>query len=175
MAELFTFGVDAAGAPVLRTALLAGSGPDPAAERKKEQEKRQDLIRRRDAVVDAARTLPDLSPAGVEEHVRRRWRGTKVLEQSDIDAFAADASSQRLDDVADALDSRVRRGVFGRGAKHVRVDMPRGWIRSAIRSMTSDEVAALEQRLVARGWSAEQVAKSMRTYRRENRGRQTGG
>lgn len=166
----FFFGLAKDGSPLL---LADAPQPDGAVraqtQRAKESAQRQDVTRRRDAVVDAARTLEDLNPAGVEAFVRTRWRGTKVLEQADIDAFATDAAAQRTHDVVDALASRVRRGVLGIGERHVRVDLPRGWVRRALRAMSDDEIAQASQRLVDRGWTDEQVAKALKTYRPEIR------
>lgn len=119
--------------------------------------------RRRDAVVDAARTLDDLSPGGVEEFVRRRWRGVRKLKQSDINAFAADARVQRIHDVVDALDYRVRRGVLGRAGSRVgRVELPRGLARKTLASLSDGEVEVVRQRLRERGWSAEQIKRHVR-------------
>jgi hypothetical protein len=165
MGDHYAFGVDEHGAPVLLTTSIAS--PDPRAEQQRAAVEQSSLTRRRDAVVDAARTLEDLTPTGVEAFVRQRWRGTKVLDQADVDAFSVDAITQRTHDVVDALAGRVHRGVFGMGSKHARVELPRGWVRRALRAMGDDEVAQVSQRLVDRGWTGEQVAKALRTYRRE--------
>jgi hypothetical protein len=157
------------GAPVL---LDDPPEPDKQARaqegRKKAEQERADLIRRRDAVVDAARTLEDLSPDGVRALVTRRWRGTKVLEEADVESFSADAVKQRELDVADALDSIARRGVYGRGEKYVSVGWPRGWLRRSLRAMNDDEVAAVLGRLRDRGWTQGQIDTSVvRRYRSE--------
>lgn len=154
--------------------LLLDTAPEPdkqareEAGRQKAAAERADLTRRRDAVVDAARTLEDLSPDGVRDHVTRRWRGTKVLEESDIESFSVDAIKQREMDVADALDAKVRRGVYGRGDKHVAVEWPRGWLRRTLRAMPNEEVAAVLGRLRDRGWSQQQIDGSItRAFRKE--------
>jgi hypothetical protein len=123
--------------------------PDPA--RGSEQ-------RRRDAVVDAARTLSDLTPAGVEAFVRKRWRGTRVLTREDIEAFAADARRQRVHDVADALDYRIRKAVSGRAASRVpHVSIPRGLRNKSLAGLDREELLIVFQRLRDRGWSNQEI------------------
>jgi hypothetical protein len=114
--------------------------------------------RRRDAVVDAARTLEDLTPAGVEQFVRRRWSGRRVLTQEDIDAFAADARTQRVHDVVDALDFRIRKAVYGRaGSKQPHVEIPRGLQRKSLAGLEPAELTIIFTRLRERGWSNQQI------------------
>lgn len=161
--------IDSHGAPAL---LDEPSEPQRQARAKAGEQaatqERQDLVRRRDAVVDAARTLEDLSPDGVREHVARRARGTRVMTDDDVSSFSVDATKQRELDVADALDGRARRGVYGRQDKHVVVSFPRGWLRRSLRSMGDDEVAAVLGRLRDRGWTQAQVDKYViKPYRGE--------
>lgn len=114
--------------------------------------------RRRDAVVDAARTLEDLSSAGVEKFVRQRWRSDRPLTSEDIDAFAADARRQRLHDVVDALDYRIRKAVYGRaGSRHMHVDIPRGIARKSLAGLERDDLLMVFQRLRERGWNIQQI------------------
>lgn len=117
-------------------------------------------VRRRDAVVDAARTIMDLSPDGIREFVRKRWSGTKVLTDADVEAFSFDARRQRIDDAVDALDYRIRRSIFSRSnSRVVKVDFPRGLIRGSLRNMDDTEVNEVLQRLRYRGWTLQQVKK----------------
>jgi hypothetical protein len=114
--------------------------------------------RRRDAVVDAARELDDLSPAGVEQFVRRRWRGDRPLTQEDIDAFAADARRQRVHDITDALDFRIRKAVSGRaGSRLPHVSIPRGLQRKSLAGLEREELMMVFTRLRERGWSNQQI------------------
>jgi hypothetical protein len=114
--------------------------------------------RRRDAVVDAARTLEDLTPSGVEQFVRRRWSGRRALTQEDIDAFAADARTQRVHDVVDALDYRIRKATFGRaGSKQPHVEIPRGLQRKSLAGLEPAELTIIFTRLRERGWSNQQI------------------
>lgn len=114
--------------------------------------------RRRDAVVDAARTLDDLTPAGVEAFVRRRWSGRRALTQAEIGAFAADARRQRLHDVVDAVDFRIRKAVYGRaGSRHPHLVIPRGLQRKSLAGLDHDEVVMLFSRLHERGWNDQQI------------------
>lgn len=114
--------------------------------------------RRRDAVVDAARSLEDLTPVGVEQFVRRRWAGRRALTQEDIDAFAADARRQRVHDVVDALDYRIRRALHGRsGSKLPHVEIPRGLQRKSLQGLDREELLTVFTRLRERGWSTQQI------------------
>lgn len=133
-------------------------------------------IRRQDAIKDAARTLSDLSPDGVAEFVRKRWLGTKILTQADIDLFASEARRQRIEDITDALDHRIRKGVLGRnGSKVVKVDFPRGQIRGSLRGMTDNEVNSVLTRLRARGWTVADIKKHvLGTYGLRDRNVSTG-
>lgn len=123
---------------------------------------RPDETRRRDAVVDAARTLTDLGDDSEElaAFVKRRWSGTRVLESQDIIDFAKDARRQRVEDVVDALDHRVRQKVFGR-SQAVHVTLPRGLAKKEIQVMEDDELTAVVQRLKDRGWTADQIRKNI--------------
>jgi hypothetical protein len=109
-------------------------------------------------VVDAARTLEDLSPAGVEQFVRRRWAGRRALTQEDIDAFAADAKVQRIHDVVDALDHRIRKAMSGRaGSRQPHVVIPRGLQRKSLAGLEREDLIKIFTRLRERGWSDQQI------------------
>jgi hypothetical protein len=151
----YSFGLDEQGAPVLFT-LPASTKPD-----KPEAEPERDVkssARRRDAVVEAARTLDDLSPTGVERLARLRWRGERPITAEDFAAFSADARAQRLHDVVDALDHRVRRGAHGRAnARQVHVSLPRGVAAKALASLEPEELSSAFERLREKGWSDQQI------------------
>ena len=118
---------------------------------------RPDVIRRRDAVVDAARSIEDLSnKQSLTDFVRRRWAGTRALTSMDIQSFVDDVRAQRLEDVVDTLDNRVREGVLKKNDS-IRVSFPRGWVKRTIRGLSDDEVASVLDRLRARGWTEQQV------------------
>jgi hypothetical protein len=109
-------------------------------------------------VVEAARTLPDLSPAGVERFVRQRWAGRRALTQEDVDAFAADARRQRVHDVLDALDYRIRKAVYGRaGSRQPHVQIPRGLQRKSLAGLERDDLLQIFSRLREKGWSNQQI------------------
>jgi hypothetical protein len=116
--------------------------------------------RRRDAVVDAARTLEDLSPQGVEAHVRRRWRGDRPLAPEDIHSFSVDARAQRVHDVADALDFRIRRAVHGRAStRRPHVSIPRGIVGKSLAALDPQEMGQVFTRLKQRGWTPQEIKK----------------
>jgi hypothetical protein len=114
--------------------------------------------RRRDAVVDAARTLEDLSPAGVERFVREKWAGRRAITQEDIDAFAADAKVQKIHDVVDALDHRIRKAMSGRaGSRQPHIVIPRGLQRKSLAGLEREDLIKIFTRLRERGWSDQQI------------------
>jgi hypothetical protein len=158
----YVFSIEHDGAPVLLDAAVVAppdpeAEPNPAVEAAKKAAQGSDA-RRRDAIVDAARTLEDLSPAGVEQLVRRRWRGDRPITPQDIQSFAADARAQRVHDVADALDFRIRRAVYGRsGAKQPHVQIPRGIVGKSLASLDPDEKVAVVARLRDRGWQDKDI------------------
>jgi hypothetical protein len=150
------FAIDADGAPVL---LAAVEDPQPEPEAPKPDVTSQgSTARRRDAVIEAARTLEDLTPAGVEKLVRRRWRGDRAVTPQDVQSFATDARAQRVHDVVDALDFRIRRQVYGRaGSKQMHVSIPRGIISKSLASLDPKEVVDVVTRLRENGWTAQQI------------------
>lgn len=152
----YIFALDGSGAPVL-LAPVAEAKPKAQADPETEVAKGSDA-RRRDAVVDAARTLEDLSPAGVEQFVRRRWRGDRALSTEDFKSFSDDARVQRKHDVVDALDHRIRRAVNGRAsARQAHVSLPRGLGAKALASLEGDELTEVVSRLRDRGWDEQQI------------------
>lgn len=150
---------DEAGAPLLLGA-PAEAPPEPKPDPGQGSEQR-----RRDAVVDAARTIDDLSPAGVEQFARRRWRGDRSITPEDVSSFASSAKQQRVHDVVDALDFRIRRDVLGRsGTKQMHVSIPRGIVGKSLSSLDGEELAAVFSRLRNRGWSEQQMLRAVRRF-----------
>jgi len=118
---------------------------------------RPDQIRRRDAVVDAAREVEDITDErSMREFMRRRWTGTRAMTDADVTSFIADVRSQRIDDVIDALDNRVRSGVLKR-SKVANISFPRGWVKATMRGLTDPEILQVLNRLRSRGWSEQDV------------------
>lgn len=148
----YHFAVDAAGAPIL----LDADAEPPKAEPAKPDPAEGSVARWRDAAVDAARTVDDLSPDGVEAFLRRRWRGDRAITQDDVDSFSKDAREHRTHDVVDALDHRIRRGVNGR-TKQTHVAIPRGNVGKSLASLDGESRKDVVSRLRARGWTSEQI------------------
>jgi hypothetical protein len=150
------FALDNRGAPVL----LAPATEAPPEQQEKIELPDRSISRRRDAVVDAARTLDDLSPAGVDKLVRQRWRGDRRLTPEDVQSFSADARAQRIHDIVDALDFRVRRSVYGRaGGRQTHVALPRGIISKSLAQLDDEEVKQVIARLKERGWSDKDISR----------------
>lgn len=149
------------GAPLLLVAAPAEAPPEQTAP----DPGQGSAQRRRDAVADAARTLDDLSPAGVEQFARRRWRGDRQITPEDIASFASDARAQRAHDVVDALDYRIRRDVYGRaGTKQLHVSIPRGIVGKSLASLEREELASVFARLRDRGWNEQQILRAVRRF-----------
>lgn len=149
--------IDVHGAPVLLAPAAAEPETKPSP---KSDPAAGSASRRRDAVVDAARTLEDLSPAGVEAIVRRGWRGDRPVTPKDFESFSNDARAQRKHDIVDALHHRIQRAVNGRaGSKQPHVSIPRGLGAKSLASLEPDEVADVVSRLRARGWTDQQISR----------------
>jgi hypothetical protein len=149
----YRFAIDGAGAPILLDAEAETATVDPPV---KPDPATGSIARRRDAVVHAARSIDDLTPAGVEAFVRRCWRGDRAIAQEDIDSFAKDAREHRAHDVVDALDHRIRRGVNGR-SRTTHVSIPRGKVGKSLASLDGDGLTSVVSRLRDRGWTNEQI------------------
>lgn len=151
-------GLDGRGVPVLLDAAVESDPKPKAQDDPKTDASKGSDSRRRDAVVDAARSLDDLSPAGVESFVRRRWRGDRAVTPKDFESFSNDARAQRKHDIVDALDHRIRRVVHGRaGAKQLHVALPRTLGAKALASLEGDDLAEVISRLRDRGWSDSEI------------------
>lgn len=111
--------------------------------------------RRQDAVREAAREFEDLT----EQDLKERLRGvtSKPLEDGDLAQFRADVRASVLDDLLDSLDQRVRGKL--RGRRTVRLAMPNGYLKKALRSLDATEADQLDSRLRSRGWTEPQVKK----------------
>lgn len=109
--------------------------------------------RRQDAVRDAAREFEELT----EQDLKERLRGvtSKPLEDGDLAQFRADVRAAVLDDLVDVFDHRTRGKL--RGRRTVRVVVPNGYFKKALRSLNVAEANQLEGRLSARGWTDRQV------------------
>ena len=168
----FFFAVDKHGAPLLEATTNAPSKAEVKVE-PDEAKVQASIHRRRDAVVDAARTIEDLSPAGVEAFMRQRWRGDRAVTAEDFESFSADARAQRVHDVADAIDHRIRRAIHGRaGSKQVHVSLPRGVGAKSLASLEPEELEAIAERLRDRGWTDQQIKRhGMRRLDRDGKAR----
>jgi hypothetical protein len=148
------FALDSRGVPVL----LAPAIEAPPEQQEKIEPPDRSIARRRDAVADAARTLDDLSPAGVEQLARQRWRGDRQITPEDFQSFSADARAQRIHDVVDALDFRVRRSVYGRSSgRQIHVALPKGIIGRSLASLEREDLIQVFTRLRDRGHSADSI------------------
>jgi hypothetical protein len=154
----YSVAVDEKGAPIL-LAPAAAAKPKAKAQPKLDPQQGS-AARRRDAVVDAARSLEDLSPAGVEAFVRRRWRGDRPVTPEDFASFSVDARAQRKHDIVDALHHRINRAVNGRaGSKQPHLSIPRGLGSKALASLEPEEMTDVVSRLRDRGWDQKKITR----------------
>lgn len=108
--------------------------------------------RRRDAVRDAVRKFPELSDDNVRAFLDERVDDVNIV---DIDSFLLDARVQRLYDIADILDNRLKDD-----KDPVRLEADDGWIGTAFNTLTDSEVVDVLQRLRYRGHDPEALVTS---------------
>lgn len=110
-----------------------------------------------DAVREAARSFDHPQEGDIQHFLRARARNP---EQVDTAAFHEAVQRQRFADIVDIVDHHMRRdGHLPRGARMVRVQAPRGYMRRALRSMTPEDLAHLHHRLASIGHNHEHVSK----------------
>jgi hypothetical protein len=110
-----------------------------------------------DAVREASRSFDHPEEGDVHHFLRARARNP---EQVDAAAFHEAVRRQRLADIVDIVDHHMRRdGHLPRGARMIRVQAPRGYMRRALRQMTPEDLAHLHHRLVSIGHNHEHVSK----------------
>jgi|SRR6185436_4643744 len=142
--------IDAAGWPVL---LANEPRPDPPPSAIKSAV-------RRDLVREAAREFEDLSPQDLREALPKT---TAKLGQEEFDKLFADVRAQVLDDLVDVLDQRHRGKL--RSRRTVRLLAPRGYVVKATKGLSTDEAAEVSSRLIARGWTSDDVRRVLPTKR----------
>ena len=110
-----------------------------------------------DAVREASRTFDHPEEGDIHHFLRARARNP---EQVDAASFHEAVRRQRLADLVDIVDHHMRRdGHLPRGARMVRVQAPRGYMRRALRNMAPEDIAHLHHRLVSIGHNHEHAAK----------------
>jgi len=107
--------------------------------------------RRVDAVRDAAREFDQLAIGDIKEFLA--GRSTRELDPGELDQFLADVNEQRITDAVDILDRQIRTKDenFERGRRTVKLQAPRGWVKSVISTLDDDRLAEIINRLQARG------------------------
>lgn len=113
---------------------------------------------RLDAVRDAARENDVLSEGDVQDFLVNR-----LVDASKFDPrqFVADVRAQRVDDLVDILDHRLRGEIEGmiRSRRHVRLVSPKGWVKRVQNGLTDAEHLTVARRLVKRGWDSGDISK----------------
>ena len=110
--------------------------------------------RRMALVRDASRQLEDWTPQTASAFLAAR----KVnVNQVDINQFLADVQWQRIYDLADVLDARVRT----KGEIPVRLLAPAGWTKRIFTGLDTDQAAHLVKIVEGRGWDVEDIKKNI--------------
>jgi hypothetical protein len=104
--------------------------------------------RRMAAVRDAARTLDELTADTVSTFLQAR---VADVNQVDIQQFLADAQWQRIADLADALDQKLK------GKQPVRVGVTAGFARRVFAGLDGAMAGHLVKILEGKGWSVEDI------------------
>lgn len=127
-----------AGAPPLRSGVP--TGVDPLV-----WERRLDMVR------DAARTADEMTPVTATAFLTGRVPDvTKV----DIQAFLDDVTSQRIADLADFLDYKIKPQ---RDRPDVKVTATAAWSRRVFNDLTPAQSLHLVKRLEGRGWEPDDI------------------
>lgn len=113
--------------------------------------------RRMDAVREAAREFDHQSLQDIREFLLGKTK--RPLSDTELRSFEEDVRRQRLSDLVDVLDNSIRRRVADRlrFRRTVKVVPPRGWLRRSLAHLEDSEIADLHRRLLARGFSAEEL------------------
>jgi hypothetical protein len=117
----------------------------------------QELDRRDDAVRDAAREFESGSFDIGDAAEFLQGKTKRPLDDDELEGFMQDVEDQRINDLVDILDQRLRRGVFAgskaRGRRFVRVQAPKGFTRKTLNGLDDSQIKRIADRLSARGWT----------------------
>lgn len=107
------------------------------------------------AVRDAAREYDLFDEGDIREFLKGR---ANAPDQVDMAAFMTMVRAQRVNDLADLIDNQFRtRGSMKTGRRKVRVTAPKGFMRKALKDLSTDEVRQLENVLASRGHDESEV------------------
>ncbi len=122
----------------------------------------EELRRRQDAVRDAAREFDQMSEGDVREFLGGRV--LRDLTPAEIEIFVADVHEQRMHDLVDILDQRLRKKGLGkilRGRRTVQISVPKGFARKSLNGLLDEEIRDLAIRLRAKGWTDEDLVREL--------------
>jgi hypothetical protein len=108
--------------------------------------------KRMDQVRAAARELDMMDEKGAIAFLTGK---VTDINQVDINAFLADVKIQRMADLVDVLDARVRAGIK---KVPVRLVAPQAWTVRAFGGLTAPEAGHLVQRLQGKGWDPSDIS-----------------
>jgi len=108
--------------------------------------------RRMAAVRDAARDLQDWTTQTAQTFLAARAVNVNSV---DINQFLADVAWQRIYDLADVLDAKVRT------KQPVRLIAPAGWTKRIFTGLTTDQASHLVKIVEGRGWDVEDIKREI--------------
>jgi hypothetical protein len=109
--------------------------------------------RRMDVVREAARLTDYMDAVSITSFLAEK---VADVAQVDINAFMTDVRAQRIADLVDSLEAKVK----GRQAKQpVRVVAPGRWTTRVFNELTQAEALSLVKRLEGKGWDAADITK----------------
>jgi hypothetical protein len=115
----------------------APTGTDPVA-----------WARRMAMVRDAARTMAQMDVNQAQTFLNGKVADVNAV---DINAFLADVQWQRMADLADVLNAKLKTG------QSVKVIAPAGWVKQVFRNLTPAEGTHLVKALEGRGWDQNDI------------------
>lgn len=118
---------------------------------------REQFMRRRDAVIDAARTNPAMDADELARFLEGRVNRAPSVEE--LEALLRDVRVATLNDLTDFLHAEIgtRRG-------NINLRVPKVWLNETYDVLSDAELQVVANRLVTRGWDSSTAAKA--TFKR---------
>jgi hypothetical protein len=108
-----------------------------------------------DAVREASRTYDDPGESEITQFLHARARNPQHV---DVPAFREAVHRQRMSDLVDISDHHLRTsGSLPRGARHIRTQAPKNYVRKALKNSSSEDLAHLRHRLISIGHDPDNV------------------
>lgn len=117
----------------------------------------EEIDRRQDAVRAAGREIEgEITPATAEAFLKNFIK--RELSSEELNQFVKEALSSRLSDLVDSVDTLLTKR-RKESIKKVRIEAPANWVKRTIGGLSDSEISSVVQRLIARGYSEEELSK----------------